>query len=352
MQVHRCRDVDALIAFDFEDAERSSGGTRLAPDVAEQEVRLLARAMSYTFAVLGLPIGGAKAGVRATNGNGADAMRRYCAEIKPLIDAGTFFTGPDLGTVEEHFAGIRPPGGLTGVMATRLDGVPFEEVLTGFGVAVAADAALGGLRGKTVALEGFGKVGTGVAREVARRGGAVVAISTLAGCAIADDAGGFEVGRLLDLRQRVGDDLVGHLGVPVHPPERLFDVAASVLVPGARPGSIDAARAAALQVEAIIPAANVPYTREAHRILQERGIAAHADFLCNAGGAMGYLHPQASSASSPSEALGLLEDAMRELVEEAAEHPEGPFTGACARAERFLAGWRPADAMPDGPAYA
>jgi glutamate dehydrogenase/leucine dehydrogenase len=68
-----------------------------------------------------------------------------------------------------------------------VDGMPFEDLLTGYGVAAAAEAALGarwggGWSGRSVAIEGFGKVGGGVAREVARRGGRVAAVSTVAGC--------------------------------------------------------------------------------------------------------------------------------------------------------------------------
>src|SRR5256885_452270 len=88
-------------------------------------------------------------------------------------------------------------------------------------------------------------VGGGVAREVARRGGRVVAVSTVAGC-IADPAG-LDVGRLLALRHEHGDECVLRYGVPVVPPAGLFtDVSADVLVPGTRPGTISGQAAAPL----------------------------------------------------------------------------------------------------------
>ena len=91
--------------------------------------------------------------------------------------------------------------------------MPFEDVLTGYGVAAAAETALragpgmgagwgGGWTGRSVAIEGFGKVGGGVAREVTRRGGRVAAVSTVAGC-LADPAG-LDVERLLALRRAHG----------------------------------------------------------------------------------------------------------------------------------------------------
>lgn len=172
METLRLEKVDAFVVFDLDDALHAAGGTRLAPDVSEREGALLARAMTYKFAVLGRPIGGAKGLVRSDSDGRAAAMARYCEEIRPLVASRRFLTGPDLGTYEADFAPLRASDWEPHVLNSTVDGVAFEDVLTGFGVAVAADAAVGGLDGRTVAVEGFGKVGAGVAREVAYRGGA------------------------------------------------------------------------------------------------------------------------------------------------------------------------------------
>ncbi|HKE76826.1 MAG TPA: Glu/Leu/Phe/Val dehydrogenase dimerization domain-containing protein, partial [Acidimicrobiales bacterium] len=270
MRVQRLATVDGLIVFDLDGAPVSAGGTRLAPDVTEAEVALLARAMTYKFAVLGRRIAGAKAGVRATAGQRAAAMRRYCDEIRPLVEAGRFLTGADLGTSEADFAPLRGGDGATHPILQRVDGVVFEDVVTGFGVAVAAEAAIGSLDGRGVAVEGFGKVGGAVAREVVRRGGRVVAVSTIAGCV--HDPRGIDVDALWQARAAHGDDLVHHVGLPVAPPAALFDVDADVLVPGARTGAVDEARARTLGAAAVVPAANVPYTESGLAVLRARGI--------------------------------------------------------------------------------
>src|ERR1700689_305910 len=96
--------VSGFVVFDLPGALVSAGGTRLAPDVTRAEVALLARAMTYKFAVLGAEVGGAKAGVVGDPADRAartGQMARYCAEIRPLVDAGRFITGPDMGTSEE-----------------------------------------------------------------------------------------------------------------------------------------------------------------------------------------------------------------------------------------------------------
>src|SRR6266568_2618772 len=98
--------VPGFVVFDLPGAAVAAGGTRLAPDVTVAEVALLARAMTYKFAVLGERVGGAKAGLLgdpADRAGRAGLMGRYCAEIRPLVDSGRFLTGPDMGTSEEDF---------------------------------------------------------------------------------------------------------------------------------------------------------------------------------------------------------------------------------------------------------
>jgi glutamate dehydrogenase (NAD(P)+) len=214
-------------------------------------------------------------------------------------------------------------------------------VLTGYGVAVAAEAALragpgGGWAGRSVAIEGFGKVGGGVATEVTRRGGRVAAVSTIAGC-LADPAG-LDVGRLLALRQEHGDSCVRHYGLPAGPPAQLFTVPADVLVPGTRPGMISRQVAEALPagVTVVAPAANVPYTRDGAAVLQARGIAALPDYVCNAGAVIGY---RSARQAGPDQVLAAAGKVITGLIDEALGHQDGPLAGGADRAGRFLRTW-------------
>jgi glutamate dehydrogenase (NAD(P)+) len=347
--------VPGFVVFDLPGVATSAGGTRLAPDVSVAEVALLARAMTYKYGVLGVQIGGAKAGVRgdpADRVGKAALMARFCAEIRPMADEGRLLTGPDMGTAEEDFALLRENRAVPAAISAVVDGVPFEDVLTGYGVAAAAEAALdarwgGGWDGRSVAIEGFGKVGGGVAREVGRRGGRVVAVSTLAG-SIADPAG-LDVERLLDLRREHGDDCVARYGLPVWPPVELFTaVDADVVVPGTRPGAIDARVAWALsdEVRVIAPAANVPYTAAGAEVLRVRGITALPDFVCNSGAVLGY---RAAPDAAPAEVLTAAGNTISELMHELLGHQDGPLTAAFERAASFLRGWW---GEPPGPPFA
>lgn len=337
--------VDGFVAFDL-DCEVSAGGTRLAPDVTREETRLLARAMTYKFAVLRRRVGGAKAALRAGQADRDAVLGRYCEEIRPLVARGTFLTSSDLGTRTQDFASL--PGGDADVpMHREVGGVTLDAVVTGMGVVVAAETALGGLAGRSLAIEGFGKVGGAAAAEAVRRGARVVALSTVHGCVLS--GAGLDLDRAFELRARHGDRWVEHAGLPVQPPGALFEADADVLVPGARTGVLDEARATRVRARIVAPAANVPYTVDGLEALRRRKVPALADFVCNAGATIGYTAPRDADDDA---VRALVERTVRDLTEASMDHSGGPFAGACAIAVDFLASWRDPDGMPDAPPLA
>jgi glutamate dehydrogenase (NAD(P)+) len=99
-------------------------------------------------------------------------------------------------------------------------------------------------------------------------------------------------------------------------------------------------------VRVIAPAANVPYTAEGAEVLRQRGIVALPDFVCNAGGVIGY---RSAAQAAPGEILASVEATITELIGAALPHPGGPFAGACERAASFLRGWW---GEPPGPPFA
>ena len=345
MKVLRLKTVDAYVAFDFE-CPTSAGGTRLAPDVTERESQLLARAMTYKFAVLGVNFGGAKGAIRASDDGREEALRRYCEEVRPLVARREFLTASDLGTRPEDLSSLESTD-QADLMHTEHEGMPLDAFITGVGVAVAAETVLGSLQGMTVAIEGFGKIGGATALEMARRGARLVAFSTIHGFVRRD--AGFEVDKLLRLRAQHGDRLIEHLGVGVGAAPGLFEVEADVFVPGARIGVIDEARARSLQARVVAPAANVPYSRLGLQVLRERGIVALADFVCNSGATIGYATGGLTTAAG---AVAAVEKRVRELTSEAVRDPGGPFEGARKLAEAHLVTWVDAARMPDGPPLA
>ena len=345
MKTLRLKTVDAYVAFDF-DCPTSAGGTRLAPDVTERETELLARAMTYKFAVLGVNFGGGKGTIRATPSERDDAISRYVEEIRPLVESAKFLTSTDLGTVPDDFRSL-PGTDQADLMHTEYMGMPLDAFLTGLGVATAAETALGGLEDRTAAIEGFGKVGGAAAVELTMRGARLIAFSTIHGSV--QRPAGFDVDELLGLRAQYGDRLVEHLGTEVRPASDLFAVEADVFVPGARIGVIDEPRARTLRARVVAPGANVPYTARALEVLNERKIPALADFVCNSGATIGYV---TSGLQTSDQAVTVVEKRVRDLTRQSLEDPEGPMSGARRIAEAHLRTWLDQGQMPDGPAMA
>ena len=267
--------VPGFVVFDLPGVPVSAGGTRLAPDVSVAEVALLARAMTYKFAALGERVGGAKAGVR---GDPARSAARTALMARFCAEIG--------------------PLAAAGRFLTGPDMGTAEEDFAPLRERRAAPAAI----------------------------------------YVADPAG-LDVEVLLALRRVHGDECVARYGRPVGPPARLFTAAAAdVVVPGTRPGVIGAREAGALPggVRVVAPAANVPYTAPGAEVLRERGIVALPDFVCNAGAVIGY---RSAADATPGEVLAAVEVKITELIIQALQHPDGPLTGACEHAARFLRTW-------------
>ena len=266
-----------------------------------------ARAMTYKFAMLELPCGGAKAGIRLdpSDPRRPQIMRAFIDILRPLATSRADMAAADMGTWAADFAALCRDGSESlGLGQQEFEGMPLEEQLTGYGVVIAARTAaeiLGWpLRGARVALEGFGKVGAGAAKFLVREGARLVAVSTVR--ATLHRPEGLDVARLLALRRAHGDGAIEHYdGSALLPREALFAVPAEVLIPGARPDAIDIATADALTARLVVPAANIPYAAGVPRRLHARGVVPLPDFVTNAGGVLtGLVELQGGTAAMPS----------------------------------------------------
>ena len=175
--------LEAFVVVDHDQFPIAAGGTRMLPDVNVDEVARLARAMTWKFAVWRVPYAGAKAGVRFSGGGAReDVMAAYRRALEPYRDV--FLTGPDMGTSPADFAhALEGPPPL---WAQSHEGVDMDDLATGHGVKAAAEAALvhrgQKLDDAAIAIEGFGKVGAGMALASARSGARIVGISTSMEC--------------------------------------------------------------------------------------------------------------------------------------------------------------------------
>ncbi len=209
-------------------------------------------------------------------------MRAYGRAIRPLVQRGVYLPGVDLGTTNQDLADMLGAAGSP--LSGRQIDASFATSLTVFETIRAAAAFQGkDLHGLRVAIEGFGKVASGLAPMLAQAGARLLAVSTAEGAIFAEN--GLDAQRLLDLKQRHGDALTAHYHDAQRlPREDLLCLPVDVLVPGAlahtiHPGNVDDVRAAA-----IVPIANAPISRPAEQRLLERGVLLLPDFVANCGG--------------------------------------------------------------------
>jgi glutamate dehydrogenase (NAD(P)+) len=277
----------------------TKGGVRYDDDVDLGEVTALAMWMTWKCAIVGLPFGGAKGGVRINPRALSPAelqrvTRRYTSEIIEMIGPDRDIPAPDLGTDEQIMAWIMDtysqqkghavPGVVTG-KPVEIGGSAGRREATGRGVvACVVEAArhLGmTLQGARIAIQGYGQVGSAAARAARALGAKIVAVSDIDGGVC--DPRGLDLealDRLLAARGALKD-----FAAPERlTPSELLELPCDVLIPAAIQNQITEVNAARLKCRLMVEGANGPTTLEADRILAERGITVVPDILANAGG--------------------------------------------------------------------
>ncbi|MGH9209353.1 MAG: Glu/Leu/Phe/Val family dehydrogenase [Acidimicrobiales bacterium] len=275
------------------------GGIRFHPALDLDEVKALAAMMTFKTALVDLPFGGAKGGVRCDPTKLSlteleRVTRRFTYEISPLLGPDTDIPAPDVNTDGRVMAWLmdtlsmvesRPlPASVTG-KPLSIGGTRGHSGATSSGCLVAARAAfreLGlPLAGGRVVLQGFGKVGGPLAFLLSSAGMRVVAIGDVGG-AVANE-GGLDVGALADHVAETGS-VAGFPGGEVVDLNSIWDIECELVVPAALGGVIDASVAERLRTKVIVEAANGPTTVDAQPVLDRRGVVVVPDILANAGG--------------------------------------------------------------------
>ncbi len=277
----------------------AKGGLRFAPNVDLDEVRALAMWMTWKCALLDVPYGGAKGGIRIDPRGYSQAelervTRRYTSEILPIIGPDKDIPAPDVGTDERTMAwmmdaysvssGYTVPGVVTG-KPVSLGGSLGRSTATSAGVVHIALAALRhlGLRPSTTtaAVQGFGKVGAGTAQFLAEAGVKVVAVSDQYGAI--HHADGIDV-RALQSHVAVTGSVVDFAGADALPAAALLALEVDLLVPAAVEGVLHEGNAASVAAKVVVEGANGPTTGAADQILADQGVLVVPDILANAGG--------------------------------------------------------------------
>jgi glutamate dehydrogenase (NAD(P)+) len=277
----------------------TKGGIRYDPEVSLGECAALAMWMTWKCALLRLPYGGAKGGVRCnpkdlSPGEVERLTRRFTAELLPFIGPQEDIPAPDMATDEQTMAwmmdtysmqkGYAVPEIVTG-KPISVGGSVFRREATGAGVVIVTERAcqrLGTpLPGQRCVVQGFGNVGSIAALELAARGATVIAVSDVAGGVLSEE--GLD---LADVRTWVSEkgSLAGYPYATTVSNAELLELPCDVLVLAAREDQINAENADRVEARLIAEGANGPTSIEADAILLERGVVVLPDILTNAGG--------------------------------------------------------------------
>src|SRR5438067_2460570 len=276
----------------------TKGGVRYDPEVDLGECAALAMWMTWKCALLRLPYGGAKGGVRCNprerSLNGVQPItRRFTSELLPVLGPQQDIPAPDMATNEQTMAwmmdtysmqvGHAVPEIVTG-KPISLGGSLFRREATGAGVVMVTEQA--GRRqgwelaGKRCVVQGFGNVGGVAASELHDRGARVIAVSDISGAV--HDERGLDIPALHAYVKDLGS-LVAYDAERITN-EELLELPCDVLVLAAREDQLHADNAPRVQAGMIVEGANGPTTIEADEILRDRGIPVVPDILANAGG--------------------------------------------------------------------
>ncbi len=276
----------------------TKGGVRYHPAVDLGEVAALAMNMTWKCALVGLPYGGAKGGIRCnpkgmSRGELQRLTRRYTSEIFPLIGPDHDIPAPDVGTNEQVMAwmmdtysqqrGYAVPGVVTG-KPICIGGSLGREEATGRGVVYVTMEALKhlgiGTDGATAVIQGFGNVGSIAARFLCSAGIRVTGVSDSA-CGIYNRKG-LNITDVLSYK-RAKHTLEGYPGGEMIPHEEFLEQECTILVPAALSGQITEANAGRLKCRMIVEGANSPTTIGADEVLRGRNIFVLSDILANSG---------------------------------------------------------------------
>lgn len=277
----------------------TKGGVRYDEEVSLGETTALAIWMTWKCAIMGLPYGGAKGGVRINPRQLSPRelqriTRRYTSEIIDMIGPDQDIPAPDLGTNAQVMAWIMDtysqqkghavPGVVTG-KPLEIGGTYGREAATGRGVVTCALEALRA-RGMDPAdgrwvVQGFGNVGRAAAQIAHQLGARIVGISDVSG-GIAHEKG-FDIPDVCEWADAHGSLAEYPEGERLSNAE-LLELPCEVLVPAAVQNQLTEANAERLRCRLVVEGANGPTTLEADAILRERGVLVVPDILANAGG--------------------------------------------------------------------
>jgi glutamate dehydrogenase/leucine dehydrogenase len=294
--------MKGFLVIDNTDRGPGKGGIRMTPNVTVQEVARLARTMTWKTALADIPFGGAKAGIitpESTTINQKKKLIQSFARAIKLFTPRKYIAGPDVFTGEtemkwfyETTQNWRSVTGKPADLCMKLFGkpgekcgIPHEFGSTGFGVAQAAKVAtelIGlNLKNSTVAIHGFGNVGTFTYQYLTEMGAKVIAIADKNG-AVFDKNGlqALAIQKLIRHKQSI----IGYTGGTKISHQQFWSSPVDILIPASVTDVINETNKTLIEAKIIVEAGNIPMSEKVEEEFHARGVLVIPDFVANAGG--------------------------------------------------------------------
>jgi len=322
-------DMEGYLVIDNTVFGPGKGGIRMTPNVTEEEVFRLARAMTFKNALADIPFGGAKAGIKfpvvkhetpiETKERKKEFIQSFARAIKPFTPK-KYIAGPDVNTGEREMQWFTEATGIwksaTGKptnLCIKVNsknnshrcGIPHEFGSTGFSVAevakIAAEIAGLNIKGATIAIHGFGNVGTFTYKFLTEMGAKIVAIADVSGAVYAKDGFDEKIMKEMITDMKLISDYPAGKKISS---EDFWKIPVDILIPASVTDVINEKNKNTIKAKIIVEAGNIPMRENIEEELFKKGIMIVPDFLANSGGVI----------SSYAEHRGLHPKKMFELI--------------------------------------
>lgn len=298
-------------------------GVRILPDISLEEISHNARTQTKKSLFSGCPMNGAKAGIILAGKAASDrkgALSAFGRALKDYLENGLYLHY-DMGSSYADMCDIFEGGGVP--IDRNREPTP-THIYTAWTIVAAIRAALEhremGWSSSRIAIEGFGRVGSEVARLASEKGAKIVSVSNTLGSV--SDSGGLDIDKMVQLHSQEGREFITHYDKEAV--EKVFSADCDVLVPCARSWSVNESNKDMIKAPVIVAGSNVPMTIECERSLWEKGKAIVPDGVSNCGGFfIGWLNFYAGF-SDESRISSLLENRFRERVHQILQADEAP----------------------------
>lgn len=296
--------LKGILVIDSTKLGPGKGGIRMTPSVNVDEVFRLARTMTWKNALVKLPFGGAKSGIIASREDIKNKERKkilieaFSKALKPIVPK-LYIAAPDINIGEQEMrwffevngnwkSTTGKPADLCISLAGKTKekcGIPHEYGSTGFGVVQATCVAVEHLnlniKNMTVAIEGFGNVGSFTSKYLSESGAKIVAVSDSKG--VIYNKKGLNVKELLKTKKETGS-VINYKPGEVLSNKEIFELPIDILIPSALPDVIIKENVNNIKAKIIVEAANIPTTPEIEEILHKKGVLVIPDIIANSGG--------------------------------------------------------------------